>query len=134
MVVLPGSVPPGWYTVPPDYVSTILEGWPGDDHKLPEPYKPLLFSEGEEEVLVQYGHDNYCLWNEISDDICLVEEPKDLGSILEGLGDPMGKASGVQMRFRLLEYPGPTQHVEVLPREHEEWEKVHGRREERARI
>ena len=104
--VLPGRIPPGWYVAPPHDLTTILEGWPGPEYKLPEPYKPLLFSEGEVKVLIQYGHDNYCIWNEVSDDIFRIEEPKDLRSVLERLGDPMGKSSGARIRFQLLEYPG----------------------------
>ena len=100
--VSPAKVPPGWHTLSRSELEFFAEAFPGVEYKLPSPMRPVMYRDGHQDMLVLCGQDTYYVWNEISNDISRIEEPKDLETILKALGGDMYS----RCKFALLELPG----------------------------
>ena len=76
-------IPDGWYT-PQPRLQQVREYFPAEDYGLPNDVEALLRSESKDTYLIVCGGDYY-FYNEISDFITRIVEPKGLPNIMAEL-------------------------------------------------
>ena len=85
---------------------------------IPLPHKELLQNDKRAEILLAGGDHNYYITNEISDDTWVIEEPKELSSIVKTLH---GGPDVAKLRKRMLEAPVNMAQKEATERSLAEW-------------
>ena len=85
---------------------------------------PVLHSRIHDEVLIECGDGVYYIWNRLTKDLWRIDEPKDVGEILNALNDYRLKVSLIEeISLDGVNYvkESTAQHLARLDKEYEEY-------------